>query len=185
MSAPAATVTAGDVLGFWREAGYQQWFGGGAAFDRACEARFLATHFAAARRELEPWIDEAEGALALLILLDQIPRNVFRGSAHSYATDPLARHYAIRALAAGFDRMAEPALRVFFYMPFEHSEAIADQQRSVALHRTLPGKDADAWAVKHLEVIQRFGRFPHRNRALGRETTPEEQAYLDAGGGFG
>lgn len=174
-----------DVLDFWRKAGYEQWFGGGADFDRACEARFLATHFQAARRELEHWMDTADGALALLILLDQIPRNVFRGSAHSYATDPLARHYAARAIDAGFDQQVDPAMRLFFYMPFEHSEDIADQERSVALHRTLPGEGADQWALKHFNVIQRFGRFPHRNAALGRANTPEEQAYLDAGGGFG
>ena len=180
-----SSVTAGEVVGFWREAGYRQWFGGGAAFDRECETRFLDAHFAAARRELDAWMADAEGALALLILLDQIPRNVFRGSAHAWAADPLARQYAARALEAGFDRQVDADLRLFFYMPFEHSEALADQERSVALHRTLPGKDADAWAVKHYDVIARFGRFPHRNAALGRTTTPEEQAYLDAGGGFG
>ena len=111
---------------------------------------------------------DAEGALALLILLDQIPRNVFRGSAHAWAADPLARHYASRALDAGFDQQVDADLRLFFYMPFEHSESLADQERSVALHRTLPGKDADAWAVKHYDVIAKFGRFPHRNAALGR-----------------
>ena len=173
------------LLDFWREAGYEKWFGGGTAFDRACESRFLDLHFQAARRELEHWMDSADGALALLLLLDQIPRNVFRGSAHGYATDPLARHYAARAIDAGFDQQVDPAMRLFFYMPFEHSEDMADQERSVALHRTLPGAGADQWAVKHLNVIKRFGRFPHRNAALGRANTPEEQAYLDAGGGFG
>ena len=177
-------VTAGDVVAFWREAGYRSWFGGG-DFDRACETRFLAAHCAAARREFEPWMQDAEGALALLILLDQIPRNVFRNSAHAWATDPLARHYAGRAIEAGFDQQVDAGLRLFFYLPFEHSEDLADQERSVALHRTLPGKDADAWAVQHHGVIRRFGRFPHRNAALGRRNTPEEQAYLDAGGGFG
>ena len=185
MSAPATSATASEVVGFWRDAGYRQWFGGGAAFDRECESRFLAVHFAAARRELEAWMADAEGALALLILLDQIPRNVFRGSAHAWAADPLARHYATRAIEAGFDQQVDAGLRLFFYMPFEHSEALGDQERSVALHRTLPGKDADAWAVKHYDVIAKFGRFPHRNAALGRVTTPQEQAYLDAGGGFG
>ena len=184
-AAPAGTTTASEVIAFWREAGYRQWFGGGAAFDRECETRFLDAHFAAARRELELWMADAEGALALLVLLDQIPRNVFRGNAHAWAADPLARHYASRALDAGFDQQVDADLRLFFYMPFEHSESLADQERSVALHRTLPGKDADAWAVKHYDVIAKFGRFPHRNAALGRISTPEEQAYLDAGGGFG
>ena len=177
--------TIGELLAFWREAGYRQWFGGGAHFDRECETRFLDAHFVAARRALEHWMEHADGALALLLLLDQIPRNVFRGSGHAYATDALARHYAIRAVDAGFDRLVDPALRLFFYMPFEHSEDLADQQRSLELHRTLPGKDADLWARKHYEVIARYGRFPHRNRLLGRSNTPEEQAYLDAGGGFG
>lgn len=184
MSMPEPQATPADVVAFWREAGYRQWFGGGAAFDRACE-RFLDAHLAASRRALEHWMETAEGALALLILLDQIPRNLFRGSAHSYATDPLARHYAQRALDAGLDRQVDAGLRLFFYMPFEHSESLADQERSVALHRTLPGKEADAWAVKHYDVIARFGRFPHRNAALGRTSTAEELAYLEAGGGFG
>src|SRR5688572_15914860 len=177
-------IVAGDVVAFWREAGYQRWSAGRAGFDRQCEAGFLAAHFAAARREYESWMDSAEGALALLVLLDQIPRNVFRGSAHSYATDPLARHYAMRALAAGFDRQVDPALRIFFYMPFEHSEDLADQERAVALVAPLdPGYARYAHA--HRDVIARFGRFPHRKRALGRSSTADEQAYLDAGGGFG
>lgn len=178
-------VSASEVVDFWREAGYRQWFGGSAAFDRECETRFLDAHLAATRRELDAWMGDAEGALALLVLLDQIPRNVFRGSAHAWAADPLARLYAGRALEAGFDQQVDAGLRLFFYMPFEHSEAMADQERSVVLHRALPGKDADAWAVKHYDVIAKFGRFPHRNAALGRINTPEEQLYLDAGGGFG
>ena len=177
-------VTSDGIIGFWREAGYEKWFAGGDEFDRACESRFLDVHFAAARRELEHWMDNADGALGLLLLLDQIPRNVFRGGAHSYATDPLARHYATRALKAGFDQRVDPALRIFFYMPFEHSEDLADQERAVVLVAPLdPGYARYAHA--HRDVIARFGRFPHRNRALGRENTPEEQAYLDAGGGFG
>jgi uncharacterized protein (DUF924 family) len=180
----AAAITAGEVVAFWHQAGYEQWFNGGPEFDRRCEAGFLAAHFSAARRELEGWMDGADGALALVLLLDQIPRNVFRGSAHSYATDPLARRYAMRALEAGFDLQVDPVLRIFFYMPFEHSEDLVDQERAVALVAPLdPGYAR--YAVAHRDVIARFGRFPHRNRALGRASTPEEQAYLDAGGGFG
>ena len=178
-------VTAEDVVSFWREAGPSKWFGGGAAFDTRCRETCLDLHMAAARGELHDWNDAADRALALVLLLDQIPRNVFRGSAHAWAADPLARHYASRAIEAGFDQQVDAGLRLFFYMPFEHSESLADQERSVALHRTLPGKDADAWAEKHYDVIAKFGRFPHRNAALGRISTPEEQAYLDAGGGFG
>jgi uncharacterized protein (DUF924 family) len=175
-------VTAREVVDFWRQAGPAQWFERSDAFDAQCGARFLETHFHAARREHDDWLGDATGALALVLLLDQIPRNVFRDSAHAYATDALARHYAARAIAAGFDVEVDPDLRVFFYMPFEHSEDPADQQRALALHRGLPGEGADRWAVLHHAIIERFGRFPHRNAALGRESTSEERAFLDAGG---
>ena len=178
------TTTAAEVVRFWRQAGMQAWFNGGEAFDRQCEALFLAAHLAAARREHEDWLDSAEGALALLLLLDQIPRNVFRGSGHAFASDGLARHYAERALAAGHDAAFEPELRAFFYLPFEHSEDLADQQRSVTLFEVLGNQTYTQYALEHLRVIERFGRFPHRNRALGRINTAEEQAWLDAGGGF-
>ena len=178
------TTTAAEVVRFWRQAGMQAWFNGGEAFDRQCEALFLAAHLAAARREHEDWLDSAEGALALLLLLDQIPRNVFRGSGHAFASDGLARHYAERALAAGHDAAFEPELRAFFYLPFEHSDDLADQQRSVALFEVLGNQTYTQYALEHLRVIERFGRFPHRNRALGRINTAEEQAWLDAGGGF-
>ena len=176
--------TAIEVVGFWREAGMQKWFRGGVEFDRECESRFLTAHLAAGRREYEHWMENAEGALALLILLDQIPRNVFRDSGHAYATDGLALHYADRAVEAGLDVQVEPGLRTFMYLPFEHSEAMADQQRAVALFRTMGDENYLDYAVRHLEVIEQFGRFPHRNRALGRISTPQEQAWLDAGGGF-
>ena len=179
-----STVAPADVVAFWREAGMGKWFRGGAAFDAEGRARWLDAHFAAARREFEHWLDTAEGALALLILLDQIPRNVFRGSGHAFATDPLALHYAGRAIAAGFDAQVEPALRMFLYLPFEHAEAIADQDRAVALFTALGDHDLLGYAHAHRDVILRFGRFPHRNHALGRSDTPEEQAWLEAGGGF-
>lgn len=181
------SVTPDTVLAFWREAGYERWFSRDAEFDARCRADLLDAHHAAARRELEHYLDAPDGALTLAILLDQIPRNVFRDSGHAYATDPLARHYAARAIDRGDDRVVDPALRVFFYMPFEHSEAMADQDRSVALASTLAGEEGRVYldyARRHREVIARFGRFPHRNRALGRDSTPEEQAWLDAGGGF-
>lgn len=173
-----------EMVGFWRDAGFEQWFQGGDAFDAACRDRFNDAHHAAARRELEQWQDSAEGALALVLLLDQIPRNIFRGSAHAFATDPLARHYAEGAIAAGRDASFEPALRGFFYLPFEHSEAMADQDRSVALFTALGDATYTQYAIAHREAIERFGRFPHRNRALGRANTPDEQTWLDAGGGF-
>lgn len=173
-----------EIAAFWRDAGPSRWFKRDDAFDAAFSARFMDMHHAAARRELEDWMASAEGALALLILLDQFPRNAFRGSAHAYATDALARHYAARMVEAGLDAQVEPMLRLFCYLPFEHSEAMADQQRAVALIRALGDADLLRYAEAHRDAIARFGRFPHRNRALGRATTPEEQAWLDAGGGF-
>ncbi|MGO1720514.1 MAG: DUF924 family protein [Luteimonas sp.] len=176
--------TASEVVMFWRGAGMQKWFRGGEEFDRECESRFLDAHLAAARREYEDWMGDAEGALALLVLLDQIPRNVFRDSGHAFATDGLALHYAARAVEEGLDVQVDPGLRTFMYLPFEHSEDIAEQHRAVELFRTMGDETYLDYAVKHLEVIEQFGRFPHRNRALGRVSTPQEQAWLDAGGGF-
>ena len=173
-----------QVIAFWRDAGMSKWFRGGDAFDAECRANFLDAHHAAARREYEHWMGDAEGALALLILLDQIPRNVFRNSGHAFATDPLARHYATRAVEAGFDVQIDPALRMFIYLPFEHAEGMEDQERAVALFTALGNADLLGYANAHRDVIARFGRFPHRNRALGRDNTPDEQAWLDAGGGF-
>ena len=171
-----------EVVAFWRDAGREKWFARDDAFDAGFRARFLDAHHAAARRELEGWMESAEGALALLVLLDQFPRNCFRGSAHSYATDGLARHYAQRAVAAGFDQRVEPALRFFFYMPYEHSEAPEDQKKSLRLFAALGDAFVLGFARDHYRMIARFGRFPHRNAVLGRATTPEEQAFLDAGG---
>ena len=177
-------IVPGDLLDFWRDVGMAKWFRGGEAFDAECRARWLDAHFAAGRREFDDWMDDAESTLALVVLLDQIPRNVFRNSGHAFATDSLALHVARRAIDAGFDAQVDPALRFFFYLPFEHSEAIADQDRAVDLFTALGNADLLGYAHAHRDVIVRFGRFPHRNRALGRDNTPEEQAWLDAGGGF-
>ncbi len=175
-----------DVITFWQEAGPAKWFAKDDAFDAAIRERFLDAHFAAARGEMAAWEETAEGVLALLILLDQFPRNLFRGSGHAFATDGLARRIAREALEQGFDRQIEPKLRPFLYLPFEHSEHPADQELSVELFTALEKDSGDAeslrWAVEHRDIIARFGRFPHRNAALGRETTESEQAYLDDGG---
>lgn len=175
--------TAGDVVGFWRDAGPAKWFQGGEAFDAECRERCGDLHWAAARRELD-WTGDAQGLLALLILLDQIPRNIFRGTAHMFATDGLALSLANRAVDTGLDAEIEPQLRPFVYLPFEHSEAMADQDRAVDLFTALGDAMSLDYARKHREVIQKFGRFPHRNASLGRTNTPAEQAWLDAGGGF-
>ncbi|MBW3560610.1 MAG: DUF924 domain-containing protein [Proteobacteria bacterium] len=172
-----------DIVAFWREAGPGKWFAGGDAFDREIIARFSETHHGAARRELEGWAETAEGSLALVLLLDQFPRNMFRRSAHAYATDSLALLFADRALARGDDQATEPGLRAFFLLPFEHSEDIAHQERAVRLAEALGDPETLDWALRHQDAIRRFGRFPGRNAALGRETTPEEHAWLKAGGG--
>ena len=177
-------IVPGELVDFWRDAGMAKWFRGGEAFDAECRTRWLDAHFAAARREFDDWMDDAEGALALVLLLDQIPRNVFRNSGHAFATDPLALHYANRAIDVGHDAKTDAGLRFFFYLPFEHSEAIADQDRAVELFTALGNTDLLGYANAHRDVIVRFGRFPHRNAALGRSNTPEEQAWLEAGGGF-
>lgn len=174
--------TPDEIVAFWRDAGPAKWFNKDAAFDGEIARRFGEAHHAAARGELDDWEETAEGSLALLLLLDQFPRNLFRGSAHQFATDPFARRVADRAVAARREAALEPALRRFFHLPFTHSETAVDQDRSVALAAGDP--DELKWARKHQEVILRFGRFPHRNAALARENTAEEQAYLDAGGGF-
>ena len=179
-------MTANDVVAFWREAGPKKWFAKDDAFDKAIRDGFEALHLQASRGELQNWAETAEGALALLILLDQFPRNLYRGSAHAFATDPLALGVARRAVDAGLDQQLAAEFRPFFYLPFEHAERIEDQDRSIELcerHRDTSG-DADTlrWAVVHRDIIVRFGRFPHRNKCLGRTATPEEQAFLDGGG---
>jgi uncharacterized protein (DUF924 family) len=180
------TFTSEDVISFWTEAGPKKWFARDAAFDEQIRRRFETLHFAASRGELADWAADAAGALALLILLDQFPRNLWRGSAHAFATDPLARAIADKAVRQGLDQQVEPTLRPFFYLPFEHSERIEDQDRCVELCRTHHEATGDEgtlkWAELHRDIIAKFGRFPHRNAALGRITTADEQAFLDGGG---
>ena len=175
-------ITPSAVVAVWKEAGPSKWFAKDDAFDAEFRRRFHDAHVAAARRELDHWAETPEGSLALLILLDQFPRNSFRGTAHAFATDPLARHFAVMALDAGQDRRVENDLRRFFYLPLQHAEDMALQERQVGLFQAMERPDDDRWAEHHHGVIARFGRFPHRNRALGRETTPEEQAFLDEDG---
>jgi uncharacterized protein (DUF924 family) len=170
--------TADEVIAFWRAAGPERWFERDDAFDESCRQRFLLTHEAAARGDLNEWELSAEGALALCLLLDQLPRNMFRGTRRAYQTDPVALMVADRAIERGYDKAVEPEFRRFFYLPFMHSESLADQERSVTLNEDL-GEDSSKWARHHHDIIARFGRFPHRNALLGRETTPEEEAFLE------
>jgi uncharacterized protein (DUF924 family) len=174
--------SAADVLAFWRAAGPAKWFKKDVAFDAEIASRFAALWRDAASGALSDWEAEAESALALVIVLDQFPRNMFRAKADAFATDALAREVAERAIARGFDQKVPASERLFFYLPFEHSESLADQERAIALIGTLGNPDLTRWSELHADVIRRFGRFPHRNSALGRAITREEQEYLDAGG---
>jgi uncharacterized protein (DUF924 family) len=169
------------VVDFWRAAGSDRWFAKDPAFDRHFRDLFLATHEAAARGDCGHWRATAIGALALLLLLDQFPRNAFRGTPRMYATDEMARAVAQSAVAVGQDWLVETQFQLFFYLPFGHSEDIADQERSVALAGRLDDK-LRARAEHHRDIVRRFGRFPHRNPILGRAMTPDEQRYLDDGG---
>lgn len=174
--------SANDVLAFWRAAGEDKWFTKDDAFDRAIRDNFLPAYEAAAAGKLNDWAKTPEGALALIIVLDQFPRNLFRNDARAFASDPLALAAAQRAIAAGFDKKIEHDLIPFLYMPLMHSETLADQSQCVDLFRSYGNDNNLKFAAIHRDIIERFGRFPHRNAVLGRATTPEEQAFLDSGG---
>ncbi len=180
-SKPPHADSPGDVTSFWRDAGPERWFAKDTAFDAEFKARFEAAHRAAAGGRLDDWQRDAEGSFALLILLDQFPRNAYRDSERMFATDAMARDVANAAVAAGFDDRFEHGLRAFFYLPFMHSENRADQDRSVRLNQALD-LNTQRFAELHRDIIARFGRFPHRNAPLGRENTPEEIAFLAQGG---
>jgi uncharacterized protein (DUF924 family) len=181
ISAAITPTEAAAIVGFWREAGPKLWFAKDPEFDHRFRTHFLVLHEAAARGELKDWTATAEGALALIILLDQFPRNAFRGTARMYDTDTLARAAADRAVASGQDQEIAGDLRLFVYLPFGHSESLADQERSVALSEHL-GETVSRHARGHRDIIKRFGRFPHRNPLLGRAMSDEEQRFLDEGG---
>lgn len=178
-----------DVLEFWfSEQSRALWFEKNAAFDEAIRARFEDTVRAAAAGELDHWERTAPGALALVIVLDQFPRNLYRGSARAFAADPRAREVADRAIGRRLDQDIPLAQRHFFFLPFEHSESMADQERSIALFQAWaeahdgPARDRALeqmrYVHRHAEIVARFGRFPHRNEALGRESTPAEIEFL-------
>ncbi|MBB3772530.1 uncharacterized protein (DUF924 family) [Angulomicrobium tetraedrale] len=170
------------VVAFWKKAGEcGQWFDADGGFDLAFRERYLGLHMEVAAREHDGWLASPEGALALLILTDQFPRNAFRGTGHMYATDPLARGFARHALAVGHMARVEPGLRLFFCLPFAHSEDLDDQDLSVRLNAEL-GEPWLGHAEGHRDIIHRFGRFPHRNPMLGRAMTPQEDDYLKSGG---
>jgi uncharacterized protein (DUF924 family) len=178
------------VLDFWfgreGEEGYGQfreaWFNKDPEFDREIRDRFETVYEEAAAGRLDHWKSEARSCLALIVVLDQFPRNMYRGDARMYAADEKAREAARHAVEHAYDRELSPHGRLFMYLPFEHSEELDDQRLSVELFRGLAtemgSEDLLGYAVRHLEIVERFGRFPHRNAILGRRTTPEEAEFL-------
>ncbi|MBB4262490.1 MULTISPECIES: DUF924 family protein [unclassified Bradyrhizobium] len=170
------------ILAFWREAGRERWYKRNEAFDAEVRRRFLALRQKAVAGELASWEASDDGALALVIVLDQFPRNMFRGTPQAFASDAQARDVARRAIDRGVDGRIYPVLLEFLYLPFMHSEHLPDQLRCVALFQNTANAENLKYAREHADIIQRFGRFPHRNRLLGRDSTEEEQAFLDKGG---
>lgn len=168
-----------ELLKFWfEETDPKFWFSKSDDFDATCRARFGALYERAARGELRQWAETPEGSVALVIALDQLPRNLHRGDPRAFATDGAARAVLYRALDKGFDQGLPWRWRQFLYMPLQHSESPTDQDLSVALNATLGDEEVLNYARAHKAIIDRFGRFPHRNAALGRETTPEEAEFL-------
>jgi len=175
-------ITPGEIIDFWTETvGEKRWYAVEPALDDMIRARYESLWREARAGELLSWEETADGALALLIVLDQFARNMFRDTANAFASDEQARTVARRAIASGFDLEIGLPLRQFFYLPFEHSENSTDQDRSVALFAERLGKNhyTYPYALEHREEIARFGRFPSRNKALGRVSTAEEQDFLD------
>jgi uncharacterized protein (DUF924 family) len=176
----ACDIAPADILSFWRQVGPERWYERDDALDAEVRGRFLDLWQKAAAGQLSTWEATDDGALALALVLDQFPRNMFRGDSRAYSSDAQAREVTGRAIARGADVRVDPALQEFLYMPLMHSEHLADQLRCVELFRD--NADQLRYAELHADIIRRFGRFPHRNRMLGRTTTPEEQAFLDGGG---
>lgn len=187
------TATADAILDFWFDRpGFavrnaplgprKCWWRKDDALDAEIRARFGAAVETALQGGFDDWTRSAEGVLALLILLDQFPRNIFRGTARAFAGDGHARAIARAAIDRGYDIVVAPVQRQFFYMPFQHSEDLADQEFGMllftALEKEMPGQDVLDFAERHRAIIAQFGRFPHRNAALGRDSTPEEVEFL-------
>ncbi|MCF2972189.1 DUF924 domain-containing protein [Synechococcus sp. Nb3U1] len=189
-----AATTPEEILKFWfgdptgSEYGQSrpEWFKKDPEFDRTIEEQFLPVYEQAAAGQLESWQGSPSTCLALILVLDQFPRNMFRDTPRAFATDPLALQAARQAVTQGFDRQLLPVQRWFVYLPFEHSEDLADQQRSMELFGQLQSDPASQSAIdyarRHLEIIKRFGRFPHRNTILGRPSTPAELEFLQQPG---
>jgi uncharacterized protein (DUF924 family) len=175
-------MTPRDVTAFWEQAGESRWFFKDAAFDGTLKVRFGAALAGARAGEFDHWGETPEGALGLVILLDQVSRNVHRGSPLAFAADAKALALARTWLGMGYHQKLVAPRAIWLLMPFEHAEDLDAQQRCVALFRTMGLSEMAHWAQVHLDIIARFGRFPHRNAVLGRASTPAETAFLKAGG---
>jgi uncharacterized protein (DUF924 family) len=191
-----------ELLKFWfgddaddavvAEAKAGLWWGQSQETDELLQARFGAAASSAAAGVLDHWTGSPRGRLALVLLLDQLPRAIHRGAPAAFAQDAKARQMAGKGLESGADKLLRPIERLFFYLPFEHSENLGDQERSLALYRELAAdvpvaqqkvfSDFVDYAVRHRDIVARFGRFPHRNRILDRESTPEEKTFLEQPG---
>jgi uncharacterized protein (DUF924 family) len=171
-----------EVLKFWFGLDRKAWFEKNEAFDEGIRQRFLALYELGAAGELEPWKQAPASCLALVVLLDQFARNMFRGSPRAFAADSVACDTARVILDNRWDKTMTPDERLFAYLPFEHSESLDDQERCLALMKDISvfpeTAEMPKWAEAHLVIIRRFGRFPHRNAALGRASTPEEVDFL-------
>ncbi len=175
-----------DVLSFWfDELGPEEWFEGSPELDETIRTRFGDLYESLTSGVPDEVLDEPRGALAAVILFDQFPRNMYRGTARAFVTDDVAVGIARKAVEKGFDNSLPPEQRQFLYMPFQHSEVSADQEHSVMLFKALGNEEGLRYAIEHRDIIDRFGRFPHRNRALGRESTADELAFLEGHKGFG
>ncbi len=170
------------VVKFWSDAGPKLWFSKNADFDRRMQKQFGSLHERAARGELDDWANQANSALALILLLDQFSRNLYRNDARAFAQDEAALKITRQALERGFEKQVDGPLQPFFLMPFMHSESLADQNECVSRFETVGNEDNLKFAIVHRDIIARFGKFPHRDKVLGRSTSAEEQAFLDGGG---
>lgn len=184
MSAPIAPDVE-HLLAFWfSDEVRTRWFASTPAFDAQVRARFETLWRRAADGDLLGWEESPRGALALVILLDQLPLNMYRGEAQSFVTEALSREVAARAIARGFDQRLSADQQAFLFMPFMHSEVLADQERAVALYQAAGLENNLKWACHHRDLVRRFGRFPHRNKILGRTSTAEELDYLQSQDAF-
>lgn len=175
-----------EVLEFWfSELGPADWYAGGEELDRKIESRFAPLHARLKTELLAAAIDDARTALAAVIVLDQFPRNIFRGRAEAFSSDDLAIDIARRALDKGFDAALGNDEKAFLYMPFMHSEVLADQERCIDLFRGLDNEEGLKYAIEHRDIVAEFGRFPHRNRVLGRESSRAELEFLESHPGYG